>query len=267
MFLNENNLRQYLKQAGFQDKIELIVLDSVDSTNRYLKDLTTGENIVLCCAEMQTQGRGRFQRTWFSPKAENIYCSLRWHFPHPSNALATLSLVISLAILQTLKSLAIAQDISIKWPNDLLWQDKKLCGILVETMQHPVAGIYVIIGIGLNVNSDTHAHHSEQAPLKPWCSLYDMTQKTLDRNSLIAQLFIHIQRYITLFKTDGLAPFLPEWHAADYLQGKTVEILQGNHIIQGVAQGINAQGELLVVDQDQRQWDIASGEATLVTRG
>ena len=270
MLLDKQSIQQSLNQAGFHEQLELYVLESVDSTNRYVKDLTPSEELVLCCAETQTQGRGRFQRNWFSPHAENIYCSIRWHFPNPSNMLSTLSLVISLAILETLQSHFIPsvapvipsvarnlsnpanpssqahQDdrmgnpnlISIKWPNDLLWQDKKLCGILLETFQHPTIGLSVIIGIGLNVNSDSKAHPSENAPLKPWCSLYDITQNTIDRNKLIAQLLIH----------------------------KTVEILQGNQIIRGVAQGINTEGELLVLDQNHVLWQIASGEASVLSR-
>ena len=298
MLLDKQSIQQSLNQAGFHEQLELYVLESVDSTNRYVKDLTPSEELVLCCAETQTQGRGRFQRNWFSPHAENIYCSIRWHFPNPSNMLSTLSLVISLAILETLQSHFIPsvapvipsvarnlsnpanpssqahQDdrmgnpnlISIKWPNDLLWQDKKLCGILLETFQHPTIGLSVIIGIGLNVNSDSKAHPSENAPLKPWCSLYDITQNTIDRNKLIAQLLIHIHRYITQFKKAGFAPFLSQWQASDCLQGKTVEILQGNQIIRGVAQGINTEGELLVLDQNHVLWQIASGEASVLSR-
>lgn len=291
MLLDKQSIQQSLNQAGFQERIELYVLESVDSTNRYVKDLPPSEELELCCAETQTQGRGRFQRNWFSPHAENIYCSIRWHFPNPSNMLSTLSLVISLAILETLQSQFIPsvarnfsnpenlsspapQDegrdnpnlISIKWPNDLLWQDKKLCGILLETFQHPTIGLSVIIGIGLNVNSDSKAHRSENAPLKPWCSLYDITQNTIDRNKLIAQLLIHIHRYITQFKKAGFAPFLSQWQASDCLQGKTVEILQGNQIIRGVAQGINTEGELLVLDQNHVLWQIASGEASVLSR-
>ena len=266
MLLDEHIIRQHLTQAGFHEQLALYVLDSIDSTNRYLKELTTREAIALCCAETQTQGRGRFQRTWFSPHAEKIYCSFRWHFPNPSNLLSTLSIVISLAILETLKSLNIAEGIQIKWPNDLLWQDKKLCGILLETIQHPTTGVYVIIGIGLNVNSDSLAHQSENAPLKPWCSLYDITQKTMDRNKLIAQLLGNTYQYITQFKSAGFPFFLSQWHASDCLDGKNVEILQGNQIIRGVAQGINAEGELLVLDQNHVLWQIASGEASVLSR-
>ena len=77
---------------------------------------------------------------------------------------------------------------------------------------------------------------------------------------------IHIHRYITQFKKAGFAPFLSQWQASDCLQGKTVEILQGNQIIRGVAQGINTEGELLVLDQNHVLWQIASGEASVLSR-
>ncbi len=282
MLLDQHQIQQHLQEANFQEKIECHVLDSIDSTNRYLKDVGSMQNISLCCAETQTHGRGRFQRTWFSPRAENIYCSLRWHFPNPNQGLSALSLVISLAIAQTLQDhyfihfedgfdlasqLLISKDdgLSIKWPNDLIWQDKKLCGILLETIPHPTIGLYVIIGIGLNVNSDSKSHPSKDAPQKPWCSIYDITQQIVDRNWLIAQLMVVIAEFISRFNKDGFESFMPLWHRYDYLKGKTVRISSNNAIMQGIVQGINTQGELLIKDQKNQNLSINSGEASVIS--
>lgn len=263
MLLDENLIHQHLQQAGFQGSVLVHVLESIDSTNRYLKDLPESSIPTLCCAETQTQGRGRFQRAWFSPRAENIYCSIRWQFPNNLAALSPLSLVISLALLQTIRYFGIGAEISIKWPNDLLWQGRKLSGILLETTHHNES-LSVIVGMGLNVNSDSSQYQADEAaPSRPWCSLYDITHQTWDRNSLLAQLFIHAQRYIDLFQNHGFAPFLPLWKESDYLYGKNITILQANQSIEGVAQGITAQGELLVLDAEQHQWCIACGEATI----
>lgn len=263
MLLHENLIRQYLQEANFHQPLVLHVLQSIDSTNQYLKNVPFSRGLTLCCAETQTHGRGRFQRTWFSPYAENIYCSFRWYFPSDMAALSTLSLIVSLAILKTLHNFKIADGIAIKWPNDLLWHDKKLCGILVESTQSSKAELQLIIGIGLNVNSQQPKQQDQHAPDRPWCSLYDITQQTHDRNALIAQLLIHLDQYITRFRAEGFEYFLPQWQAVDYLHHKQVRVLQGKQIIEGVAQGITAQGELLVLDQDHHTWKLVCGEASL----
>lgn len=263
MFLHEDLIRQHLQHAGFHDPVKLHVLATVDSTNQYLKELPLHHTVELCCAETQTQGRGRFQRTWFSPEAENIYCSIRWQFSNPISQLSPLGLVISIAILQTLQTLNIAEGIAIKWPNDLLWNGKKLCGILLESGQYADGHLHIIVGIGLNVNSDSTQPPSLQAPDRPWCSLYDITQRILDRNILIAQLLVHTQQAISLFKTNGFEPFLPFWNAADYLQGQTIRVLHANHTIRGIARGITPQGELIVIDANQQQWRFVSGETSI----
>jgi BirA family biotin operon repressor/biotin-[acetyl-CoA-carboxylase] ligase len=262
MRLNEQLIRQFLQQEAFLEPLHWHIFDTIDSTNQYLKDLAPNTAIEICCAETQSAGRGRFQRAWFSPTNENIYCSLRWCFSPKFSDLSALSLVIGLAVFTMLKHLELAEDLAIKWPNDLLWRGKKLCGILLETVPIDTQNIAVVIGIGLNVNSNSQDQRAT-APDRPWCSLYDMTQKVWDRNWLIAHLLVHIHQYITIFKNQGFSPFLQLWETADYLYGKTITVLVGNQSIQGVAQGISLQGELQVLDANQRRWSIAAGEATL----
>jgi BirA family biotin operon repressor/biotin-[acetyl-CoA-carboxylase] ligase len=266
MLLNESLIFQHLLAGGFHDPVSLHVLASVDSTNQYLKDLPISPEITLCCAETQTKGRGRMQRAWFSPHAENIYCSIRWPFPSTTPALSTLSLIVSLAVLRALQTLQMATGIAIKWPNDLLWQDKKLCGILLESTQQTNNSLKIVVGIGLNVNSNSQQHTGNTAPNQPWCSLYDITQKIHDRNALIAQLLIHTHRYITQFKATGFAPFLPLWQAADYLYQKQITISHANQTFQGTAQGVTPQGELIVMDHKHHSHHFTCGEASVTSK-
>lgn len=264
MHLDEHLIRSHLHTLDFSELVDCHVFPSIDSTNRYLKELPNSQApIVLCCAETQTQGRGRLQRVWYSPATENIYCSIRWNFPKNTTALSALSLVVSLAVLQSLQTLNIASGISIKWPNDLIWQDKKLCGILIETTQSDPQHLNIVVGIGLNVNSDPNAHITDQAPNKPWCSLYQITQQHLDRNWLIAHILMTTHRYLNIFKKEEFTPFLELWNKSDYLFGKQVQIDQTQEVIRGIAQGITAQGELVVLDEDQKQRRITCGEASI----
>lgn len=265
MHLDEHLIRTHLQTIGFNELVDFHIFPSIDSTNRYLKELPNSQYpITLCCAEAQSQGRGRLQRVWYSPEAENIYCSIRWNFPKNTTALSTLSLVVSLAVLHSLQNLNIAPGIAIKWPNDLIWQDKKLCGILIETTQYDPQHLNVVVGIGLNVNSDPNTHISDQAPNKPWCSLYQITHQHLDRNELIAHILMKTHQYLNIFKNEGFIPFLELWRNTDYLYGKQVQIDQTQQMIQGIAQGITVRGELIVLDNQQKQCNIACGEASVI---
>ncbi|MCW8400894.1 biotin--[acetyl-CoA-carboxylase] ligase, partial [Legionella sp. PATHC038] len=178
ILLNKQKITEHLIAEKHISPFELHLLTTLDSTNRYLKDLPLSNSVDICCAEIQTQGRGRFGRHWHSPFGENIYCSSRWNLNYDLAKLSGLSLVTSLAIVATLNELDLSSNIKIKWPNDILWDNKKLCGSLIEILAESNGNVQVIIGVGLNVNTDTQ---NNPLPDKPWCSLYEMTQKHFDR--------------------------------------------------------------------------------------
>lgn len=133
-----------------------IYLDEVDSTNRYLLEYqpAEGEGATICVADFQTAGRGCGSNSWESERGKNLLFSL---LIHPTDIEAReqfhISMAISLAICDAMQSYGM-KDVSVKWPNDIYWKDKKLCGILIENR---LSGTFIrdsIIGIGLNVNQD-----------------------------------------------------------------------------------------------------------------
>jgi BirA family transcriptional regulator, biotin operon repressor / biotin---[acetyl-CoA-carboxylase] ligase len=257
--LNEQAIRMYLTDQAFLEPIHIHCLKSVDSTNRFLKDQPFRSAISVCCSETQTQGRGRFDRSWYSPAGENIYLSLRWSIECPPARLSTLGLVISLAILNGLNKLDLGQDIHIKWPNDLLWQGKKLSGCLIELLSTPRNHTELIIGIGLNVNSKTNEHTSLTTP---WCSLYDMHGIEQDRNRLIAFLIVSLKQYLTQWLSYGFSSFLSEWHSVDGLFGQWITVSDGSSPCHGLAQGINENGALILVTETGAVRFFSSGETT-----
>src|SRR5438552_678944 len=129
ILLDEQQISSQLNAQKFNSLYKLHLLSSVDSTNRYLKDLPMSSHVDICCAETQTQGKGRFGRQWHSPFAENIYCSSRWTLGDLTQ-LSGLSLITSLAVLATVKAIYPDPNLKLKWPNDLLWGNKKLSGSL-----------------------------------------------------------------------------------------------------------------------------------------
>ncbi|MDP3561256.1 MAG: biotin--[acetyl-CoA-carboxylase] ligase [Legionellaceae bacterium] len=263
ILLSETKIRQLLSNDQIQHSLAIHVFDSINSTNRYLKELPREYKVDLCCAETQTQGRGRFAREWFSPFGENIYCSTRWNLGKNPADLSALSLVTGLAVIATLNELDIADNIAIKWPNDLIWQDKKLCGVLIESFKESNGEIIVIIGIGLNVNSSTHKETIQAQLDRPWCSLLEITKQSWDRNLIIAKLIIQLEQHINRLMATGFSTFITTWEKWDYLYGKQIE---GTNLLggfQGMADGVDNSGQLILIDNNGLKHYISSGEASL----
>ncbi|PWY54218.1 biotin--[acetyl-CoA-carboxylase] ligase [Legionella qingyii] len=260
ILLKKEHIMEHLTLQSQLTPFKVHVVTSIDSTNRYLKDLPPSNNVDICCAEIQTQGRGRFGRHWHSPFGENIYCSSRWNLNYDLTKLSGLSLVASLAILATLNELDVSYNIKIKWPNDILWTHKKLCGSLIEILAESNGNIQVIIGVGLNVNTDTQNH---PLPDKPWCSLYEITKQYFDRNVLIAKLIINLERYLTKFIHHELNCFMDEWNKSDYLFGKKIKVTQSLDTLSGVACGINQLGQLILQDESGTKHFLSSGDTSL----
>ena len=258
--LNEKDIRQQLTISHFHEPIGFHLFASLDSTNRFLKEIPSELAIHVCCTETQTEGRGRFGRHWHSPFGENIYCSSRWHFDCDLSRLSGLSLVVSLAVLATLDDFGFNEQLRVKWPNDILWHDKKLCGILIEVVAESNGNADVIIGIGLNVNSITSEH-----PLadKPWCSLHDISGEYTDRNKLIARLIIHLNQLLQEFMLQGFAAFITHWHQVDYLQGHLITVSHMTGPLSGTANGVNESGQLLLIDDEGITHCLSSGDTSL----
>lgn len=260
ILLDEIKINEQLRCAQSKMPTQWHLFHSIDSTNRYLKDLPTSAHVDVCCAEQQTQGRGRFGRSWHSPFGENIYCSSRWKLNCDLAKLSGLSLVTSLAVLSALKKFIDTDEIKIKWPNDILWRDKKLCGSLIEIIAESNAPAQVIIGIGLNVNSDTLNH---PLPDKTWCSLYEITGNYFERNELIAHLILNLNHYVTQFLAYDLSYFLDEWMHYDYLINKQITVTQALEPLTGIACGINSTGQLLLRTKEGTLHCLSSGDTSL----
>lgn len=263
ILLNEESISHQLKLKQFEKDYKIHLLTTIDSTNSYLSNLPFNSSLDICCAELQTQGRGRFGRLWHSPFGENIYCSARWTLNCDISKLSGLSLVTSLAVAATLKEYLPSESIQIKWPNDILWHAKKLCGILIEIHAESHANAQVIIGIGLNINTDTF---NQPLSEKPWCSLYEITGQFYDRNLVLASLLYHLERYLSQFLVYDLAAFIEEWKPYDYLYGQNIQVTQALKTISGTALGIDTAGHLILRDEQGIKHVLSSGDTSLNNR-
>lgn len=231
----------------------------IHSTNRHLMErlgeLKPGH---ACLAEQQTAGRGRRGREWVSPFGRNIYLSIYWRFEMSPALLAGLGLAMGVAVIRALKELGIDTP-QLKWPNDVLWQGRKLGGILLEMSGESGGPYHVVVGVGMNVHM---AGSATPAIDQPWASLDQMTDQPVSRNRVAGLLLGQLLQSLRQFQEGGLEPFVAEWHQADAFAGQQVAIHQGDDTISGYERGIDTNGAIIVeVNGEPRRF--YSGDVSL----
>lgn len=234
--LDQNYLRAQLKSP-----VDLEIFWTIGSTNDHVMKTGPGDApFHICLAEQQSSGKGRRGRVWVSPFGVNLYMSTGFLFAGSMSDLEGLSVAIGLRLVADLRALGI-ESAGIKWPNDVLVNDRKLAGILVELGAPKNGGLHVVVGVGVNVAiSDRQAVSIDQ----PWTAARQHTDA--GRNRMAGKLLSGIQETITVFSTEGFAPFMPNWESADLLFGKAIKVMRGEEIIQGTEAGIDEHGNLLL---------------------
>lgn len=157
---------------------ELTVLKTTESTNNELLGKKTHQHIVV--SEEQTHGRGRRNNVWHSPANKNIYYSLSWRFHKPPAQLQHLSIDVANIVVQVLSDYGV-KNLQIKWPNDILANNKKLSGILIDSVSANKGYTDVVIGIGINVELEQE-HHDQ------WTDINSNRNQPADRNVLVGLL-------------------------------------------------------------------------------
>lgn len=236
-------------------KVEQIL----DSTNQWLLDkIPNVSNGQTCIAEYQLAGRGRRGRTWISPFASHLYFSYYWRFDGGIERLSGLSLLVGIAVVNALEKIGV-QGVSLKWPNDLYYQGKKLAGILIELNAQANEACHAVIGIGINVRMPP-----EQAKLidQPWIDLTSLSSDKVDRNELSACLIMELQTLLEDYEQHGLQPHLGRWFELDCFLNKDVNILIGDGKQSGICRGIDENGALLLERNGQLETFIG-GEVSL----
>jgi len=246
--------------AGLPAQTELTIFETISSTNDYLKTKSNINNPQMCLAEQQTQGRGRLNREWVSPFGKNIYFSFRYPIAKDISELAGLSLIVSLAVLHTLKCAGIDKNLYVKWPNDIIYENKKLSGALIDVQAESHGLCHAVIGIGVNINMLTDEARRIQ---QPWTSMQAILGTYIDRNLIASQLMSHLLKYLQRFIENGFEDFISEWEAADCLQGRVITLKNFDNSITGKVIGINKQGHLQLLLDSGETRTFSSGEATI----
>ncbi|MGN0441991.1 MAG: biotin--[acetyl-CoA-carboxylase] ligase [Acutalibacteraceae bacterium] len=257
-YLNESSLKSLLHNKIIGKN--LIVLDSVNSTNDYLKKLGNEgcENGTVVAAREQTKGKGRLGRTWQTKKDDGIAFSV---LLRPNVAPSEVSAITPLAGLAVCKAIReyTKLDCVIKWPNDIIVGRKKLVGILTEMSAEFDAVEYVITGIGINVD---HTSFPEDIAFKATSLLLE-TGRHIDKNEFLACVLEHLENEFVKNNLELTPTALSEYTDLCATVGRSVTFQRGTRRISGMAVGISEHGELKVMMSDGTICLVNSGEVTV----
>ena len=207
----------------------------ISSTNEWiLQNIPSLKKGDLCVAEYQTAGRGRRGRQWLSPFAGQIMFSFYWTFD-PKKSIEGLSLVIGLAIAEVL-------NVQVKWPNDILFNGRKLGGILVEIANHKNGMLNLVIGVGINVSLPKQTEISQ-----PYAEVCEIVPD-VERQTLLPKLIQHLYTRLNTFEQNGInKEFQQAWKAYNEFSNSEVNVLTEQGVISGIEQGIDEHGYLKVL--------------------
>jgi BirA family biotin operon repressor/biotin-[acetyl-CoA-carboxylase] ligase len=241
---------------------QIEILEQVDSTNRYLSEETVGRadpSGKVCMAEAQAQGRGRRGRAWVTTPYQNLMLSMAWRFTGGPAMVAGLSLAAGVAIARALERYG-ARDVGLKWPNDLLWNERKLAGLLVDVQGEATGPCTVVLGVGINCHiAATEAKRIDQ----PWVDLQSIVGVTVDRNRLAAFVIDELHKMFRTFAERGLTAFHAEWERRHLYAGQRVFVHQGDARIDGIVEGVDGNGALRLRDAHGDARIVHSGEVSL----
>jgi BirA family biotin operon repressor/biotin-[acetyl-CoA-carboxylase] ligase len=219
--------------------LECHFFDSIESTNLFLTDRPFSNNVQLCLAREQTQGKGQYGRNWESQRDGSILFSIRRNFPQDCN-LNGLSLVVGLAIVKVIEQECLVEGFKIKWPNDIYFESKKLAGVLLEN-QTQLENQSVVIGVGINYFIDQSMIFEI-----PWTDLSKITKKLPDIELLTAEIINNILVMSEHFSVFGFDDFRSDWNRYDMLQGTKVKCTDLKDSFEGEVLGVSSKGALKI---------------------
>jgi BirA family biotin operon repressor/biotin-[acetyl-CoA-carboxylase] ligase len=235
---------QVMRTPGVSKVFRLHILDTVDSTNDWVtREAQLGaKSGFVGAAEWQRRGRGRLGRAWHSALGSALTFSLLWRFREGAGSLSGLSLAVSVAVVRALARAGV-RKIFLKWPNDILWQHRKLAGILIEISGDALGPTAVVIGIGINIKLGSRMKAEiDQAA----CDLAD-TGSTVTRSALLAYLLTELAEVLDSFSERGFAPFAAEWQRLHAYHEKNVTLKMPDGVyIEGKIKGAASDGSLML---------------------
>ncbi|MGG4346298.1 biotin--[acetyl-CoA-carboxylase] ligase [Paenibacillus lautus] len=237
----------------------LKLLDKTTSTQEDARQLAEegATEGTLVISEEQTGGRGRMGRKFHSPRGKGIWMSLVLRPKQPLHLTQQLTLLTGVAVCRAITKCAGVQT-DIKWPNDILFQGKKVCGILLESATEDERVRYCIAGIGISANLKESDFPEELRSVAT--SIRMAGGATVNRTELIQSIMAEMEVLYELYNEQGFEPIASLWEALSGTVGREVQVQTARDRFSGIATGLNRDGALLVRNQDDELIPVYSGE-------
>lgn len=241
-------------------KYNIIRYNTIDSTNKEAKrQIPSRQEGTVIISEEQTQGKGRLGRNWASTKGKGIWMSIILEPETSMDYMMGITSIGAAAVNMALGDMDIPSKI--KWPNDIIVDGKKVCGILTEVVQTLNGCFYAIIGIGINVNQDI-VDFSKELHFKA-SSLKIIKGYDIDRELLLMNVLSRFRELYMKFKLEGdMSKSLKICRENSMVIGKEINLIIGKRIRRGKVLDLNMKGEL-VVEFDTGIEEISSGEVSI----
>ena len=260
--MKAHDLQMAFRRSGFVK--HFFYYPSIDSTNAKARELALrgAEEGTLVIADAQTAGRGRNERTWYSPPGLGLYVSFILRPGTPAEAAFGILMAVALGAAGAVTKLRPTGSVGIKWPNDLMLEGRKLGGLLSEVGMSHGAVDWAVVGVGLNVNhqaSDFPAEIRDRAT-----SLRISAHREIDRVALLQDLVERAGTWYGEYLERGMVPLLPEWRRRSVILGRMVRVETAGETYVGIADGIQDDGALRVRLESGTIETLHAGDVQLV---
>lgn len=240
---------------------EVLYFDTIDSTNTKAQELAEKgyPSGTLVVADKQESGKGRRGRSWVSPSGTGIFMTLMIKPDINPNNASMLTLVAALAVAKAITSVT-GEKAMIKWPNDIVVNGKKVCGILTEMNAQFDYINHIVVGIGINVHNESFPEEISQMASS---LMIEAGGKRFHRAQIIAETMSYFEQYYdTFLKTQDLSALVREYDELLVNMNKAVRVLDPKEPFDGKAMGITPKGELIVDTWESRKL-VSSGEVSV----
>lgn len=238
----------------------IVYFDSIGSTNdeaRKIASKGSKEGLVVI-AEEQTSGRGRMGRKWTTPKYQAIAFSVVIMPKIKPEESPGITLVMGTAVCRAIREVC-SLDAGIKWPNDIIINNKKVCGILTELSAEIDAVNYIIIGVGINANVERFPEEIKEIAT----SIYLESGRKVSRKELISKVFLEFENLYEDYKINGLKNIIDEFKSYSVTLNKRVNVTSINESFKGQAADILSDGTLVIKLDDGSERKVLSGDVSV----
>ncbi len=263
MNLNQEYLRKNL--AGKFIGHPLYCFEETGSTNdeAFRLGVAGAPEGAVVIAESQMAGKGRMQRVWHSPPEANIYTSIILRPPFETARAPQVSIAAGVAVAEMLEDYCPGK-VRLKWPNDVLIGEKKICGILSQMKMSGAAIDFIVVGIGVNVNLN-----HEQFPVdiqKIATSLLMETGREISRMDMIIRLYETVAKWYRELTQSGFEPVREKWISLSAMIGRTVSVMFQEETLSGRAVGLSEDGSLMLLTEKNETRLVSAGDATILKK-